>query len=232
MSARATGRFAVLLGLALALVVLARAGGALAATADEALIAAAGRGDTAAVRQLLAGMASVHVRDAAGQTALHAAAYGNHVEAARLLMQAGADVNVKDTVGRSTFMVAAVRGHLEILRHALAHGADVRILNQYGGTALIPASHYGHVEVVRELLKTPIDIDHVNRFGWTALIEAVILGDGGSRHTEIVRMLVNAGANQRIADPEGVTPLEHARRRGYREIVRILEAAADPKRAR
>lgn len=221
----------MLLGLPAILLATALPEPAPAASAEEALIAAAARGDVPGVRQLIAAKANLHARDASGQTALHAAAYGNHVEAARLLMQAGADVNVKDTIGRTSFMVAAVRGYAEILRLALAHGADVRILNQYGGTALIPASHYGHVEVVRELLKTPIDIDHVNRFGWTALIEAVILGDGGPRHTEIVRLLVAAGASLRIADPEGVTPLEHARRRGYGDIVRILEAAAS-KRAR
>jgi ankyrin repeat protein len=64
------------------------------------------------------------------------------------------------------------------------------------------------VETVRELLKTRIDIDHVNNLGWTALLEAVILGDGGPAHTEIVGLLVAAGANVKIADRQGVTPLE------------------------
>ena len=45
------------------------------------------------------------------------------------------------------------------------------------------------------LLATAIDKDHVNKLGWTALLEAVILGDGGTAHTEIVRLLVEAGAN-------------------------------------
>jgi ankyrin repeat protein len=52
----------------------------------------------------------------------------------------------------------------------------------------------------------------------------VILGDGGATHGEIVRLLVEAGANVNLADREGVTPLQHARRRGFREMVRILEA--------
>jgi ankyrin repeat protein len=43
-------------------------------------------------------------------------------------------------------------------------------------------------------------------------------------HTEIVRLLVATGANVSIADKEGVTPLQHARRRGFREMTRILEA--------
>lgn len=38
-------------------------------------------------------------------------------------------------------------------------------------------------------------------------------------------MLLKAGANPDLADREGVTPLEHARSRGYREIERSLLAA-------
>lgn len=75
------------------------------------------------------------------------------------------------------------------------------------------------------LLGTGIKIDHVNRLGWTALIEAVILSDGGKVHTEIVRLLVEAGADINIADRDGVTPLVHARRRGYSEMAAILERA-------
>ena len=38
------------------------------------------------------------------------------------------------------------------------------------------------------------------------------------------RLLVEAGANMNIADKEGVTPLTHARRRGFTQMVRVLEA--------
>jgi ankyrin repeat protein len=44
-------------------------------------------------------------------------------------------------------------------------------------------------------------------------------------HTEIVRLLVAAGANVNIADRDGVTPLSHARKSGYSEMARILVAA-------
>ncbi len=56
----------------------------------------------------------------------------------------------------------------------------------------------------------------------TALIEAVILGDGGSRHQVTVKHLVEAGANRSMADRDGVTPLEHAKQRGFAEIVALL----------
>ena len=107
----------------------------------------------------------------------------------------------------------------------LAAGADLKDTNRYRGTGLIPAAHHGHVEAVKLLLATAIDKDHVNNLGWTALLEAVILGDGGAAHTEIVRLLVEAGANVNIADRDGVTPLAHAKQSGYSGMVRILAAA-------
>lgn len=87
------------------------------------------------------------------------------------------------------------------------------------------AADRGHVDVIRELLQTPIAIDHVNRLGWTALLEVIILGDGGRRHAECVRLLLAAGANPNLANGQGVTPLAHARRRGQDEVIRLLEAA-------
>jgi ankyrin repeat protein len=81
------------------------------------------------------------------------------------------------------------------------------------------------VEVVKTLLNTKVDIDHVNHLGWTALLEAIILSDGGPRHQEIVQLLVDAGADVQIGDHNGVTPLLHARQKGFRKIVKSLEAA-------
>jgi uncharacterized protein len=53
----------------------------------------------------------------------------------------------------------------------------------------------------------------------------VILGDGGPTHTEIVRLLVAHRANVNLADRSGVSPLMHARRRGFAAIAGILERA-------
>lgn len=193
---------------------------------DGALIRAAAAGDLAAVNRLLKEGASVKAKDDRGRTALNAAAYENRIEVVRRLLAAGADVNEADQVPRAPLMTASVHGYVEIVRLVLAAGADVRGTNQYGGNALIPACHYGHVEVVRELLKTKIDVNHVNNLGWTALLETIILSDGGPKHQEIMRLLLAHGANVNIADREGVSPLAHARRRGYSEMVKLLERAS------
>jgi ankyrin repeat protein len=107
----------------------------------------------------------------------------------------------------------------------LAHGADLKSTNRYGGTALIPAAERGHVETVKTLIDAGVAVDHVNRLGWTALLEAIILGNGGDSHTEIVRLLIEAGADVNLGDSDGVTPLAHAKRQGFRRIERLLAAA-------
>lgn len=192
---------------------------------EPGLHAAAARNDAAAIRDLLSAGADIDARDGRGRTALLVATHGNRIDAAQALIDAGADVNAQDDIHDSPYLYAGARGHLEILTMTLAHGADLKSINRYGGTALIPASERGHVETVRTLIQAGVDVDHVNNLGWTALLEAIILGDGGSRHQRIVDLLLAAKANVDLADREGVTPLQHARNRGYEAIEKRLVAA-------
>ena len=150
---------------------------------------------------------------------------GDHVDVARALIDAGADVDLQDAERNNPLLVCGQTGNVAMLREVLRADPDLRRTNRFGGTALIPASDRGHVDMVRALLQTEIDVDHVNNLGWTALLEAVILGDGGPAHQQIVDMLVDADADVDLADRDGVTALEHARERGYDEIARTLQAS-------
>lgn len=197
----------------------------LASEEELAMIEAATRGDPQTVTRLLAAGARVDARDGRGQTALIAAAWRNDLAIACMLISAGADVNAKDETEQSAYLIATSEGYLELLRATLAAGADVRSLDSFRGTGLIRAAERGHVEIVAELLTTEIAVDHVNRLGLTALLEAIMFGDGGGRHTAVVQRLIAAGADPNLADGAGVTPLTHARERGFGLIIDILEAA-------
>ena len=189
---------------------------------DKQLHDAAADNDVTRLQRLLKQGAGVNSRDGQGRTALLVATHENQVAAAKALIEAGADVNAKDNIDDSPYLYAGARGLNEILQMTLSHGADLKSTNRYGGTALIPAAERGHVDTVQMLIDAGVDVNHLNRLHWTALLEAVILGDGGPRHVEIVRRLLAAGADRQIADKDGVTALEHARQRGYQEMVQQL----------
>lgn len=193
---------------------------------NEKLIQAAERGDTATVLQLLTAGAEINSRDGAGRTPVMAATHGNQVETVQALIAAGADIDIQDHRQDNPFLYAGAEGLLEILKLTIEAGANTKLTNRFGGTALIPAAERGPVAVVAELLtRTDVEIDHVNNLGWTALLEAIILGDGGAERTEVVRLLIEAGADVNLADGQGVSPLTHARQRGYGEMIALLEAA-------
>ena len=177
------------------------------------------------IKRLLGQGNPLEARNASGATPLLVAVHANAIDAARVLINAGADVNAKDAIHDSAYLYAGARGYLEILKMTLAHNADLKSTNRYGGTALIPAAERGHVDTVQTLIDAGVAVDHVNRLGWTALLEAIILGDGGERHQQIVAMLLNAGADPDLADADGVTPLEHARKRGLVAMEKMLLAA-------
>ncbi|MFE1443261.1 ankyrin repeat domain-containing protein [Streptomyces sp. NPDC058739] len=194
---------------------------------DHELLQAAGLGDIAGVRLALEAEVAVDVRDGHGRTPLLLAALADHVDTARPLLDAGADPNAQDDRQDSPWLVTGVTGSVAMMRLLLPHGPDLTLRNRYGGVSLIPAAERGHVAYVRAVLdETCIDVDHVNRLGWTALLEAVILGDGGRAHQQIVELLLAAGATPDLPDGDSVTPLEHAERRGFTEIAALLRRAS------
>jgi uncharacterized protein len=191
--------------------------------AYRGLHAAAAQREVDDIQRLAQTGAALNARDSNGRTPLHVAAFQGHGATARALIAAGADPGLLDNQRYDAVTIAAVRDDVPTLKALLASGASAKLITSiYDGTALIAAAHLGHDDVVRELIRGGAPLDHVNNLGWTALIEAVILGDGGARHTETVRALVEAGANPKIPDRDGMTPLQHAEARGYTSIASIL----------
>jgi uncharacterized protein len=192
---------------------------------DRALLEAAVSGDADAAALALRWGADIEARDVDRRTALLLAVTENNLDVARLLVNLGADPDALDAQHDTPWLVTGVTGSVPMLETLLPADPDLTIRNRYGGVSVIPASERGHVAYVRRVVGTTIDVNHVNDLGWTAMLEAVILGDGSRRYQQIVRILLEAGADPSIADFEGVTPLEHAESRGYDELARILRRA-------
>lgn len=195
-------------------------------SADEQLFKAVEDSDTERIEQMIQAGANINAQDQSGRTAAMIATYNNDLTSAKVLIEAGADVNIQDDMKNTPFLYAGAEGYLDILKLTIEAGADPAITNRYGGTALIPASEHGYVDVVQELLtQTSVDVDHVNQLGWTALLEAIILNDGNARQQETIQLLIDHGADVNIPDRDGVSPLSHAKNKGFKEIEDILVRA-------
>ena len=184
---------------------------------------AAAEGDISTLQAAAEQGIDVNGRDSSGRTAFHVAAYQKQHKVMTELVALGADANALEGQAYDAVTIAAVADDVETLKAALALGNKAtNVTSPYQGTALIAAAHLGHDEVVRILIENGAPLNHANNLGWTALIEAVILGDGGLRHQKTVEHLVKAGADKTLADRGGLTPLDHAKQRGYTEIAALL----------
>ena len=190
--------------------------------ATRRLFAAAEDGDATGVALALRSGAELEARDERERTALLHAVTKDRLAAARVLVYLGADPDALDDRHDTPWLVTGVTGSVAMAEILLPAKPDLKIRNRFGGVSIIPASERGHVDYVRRVVKTDIDVNHVNDLGWTALLEAVILGDGSRRYQEIVKILLDAGADRDLADRDGVTALAHAEQRGQNAVAELL----------
>jgi ankyrin repeat protein len=115
-----------------------------------------------------------------------------------------------------TAMVAtSPDGQLEAVKLSKRNGPYPRLLDNYNKTtAFIRASRSGQISVVRVFLKKEVhfDLDRTARF--TDLMAASLNGN-----TDIVKLLLEKGANPYLKDKEGKTALDYA---GNPEIKNLL----------
>lgn len=182
------------------------------------------KNDVQGVEKMLKNGINVNMEDNGKRSLLLIATNKGYYEMAKLLVKYGADVNQQAENLDNPFLYAGASGQTDLVQLFLRNGAKFDIFNRYYGSALIPACERGYVETVRLLANTKnYPINHVNRLGWTALMEAIVLGDGSEKYQQIVRLLKDAGAELDIPDHDGITPLQHAQKRGFTEIIELLK---------
>lgn len=168
---------------------------------------------------LLAMRANVEDRGMKGDcTPLMEAASTGHVEIVRLLISHGADVNAQSSSGNTPLMYACAGGHEDVVLVLLEAGANVEDHNENGHTPLMEAASAGHVGVAKILLEKGAGINtHSNEFKESALTLACYKG-----HLEMVRFLLEAGADQEHKTDEMHTALMEASMDGHVEVARLL----------
>lgn len=189
------------------------------------LLAAVNQKDTDLVEEILkTNDYDINEKDTEGNTPLNLAVHANEITIAKLLIDHQANINIQNTMNDSSYLYAAAQGKTEILAYMLENATpDLTIHNRYGGNGLIPAAEKGHIENVKLLLAAKQEpINFQNNSGYTALIEAVALRDGSKLYQDIIKLLLENGADQHIRDNSGRTALDYANQNGYEEMKEIL----------
>ena len=154
------------------------------------------------------------------------AARARNLDAFDALVAAGADIDAQSRIRLNPLLWACLNDDVEVARRAVEAGADLDRRTRFDGVGIHPTAEKGFVELTRYLATLPdMNVNHTNLCGWTPLLEAVILRDGGPEQQEIVRILLDAGADPKMVDQWGVSPLQHAEKLGFAEIAELLRAA-------
>jgi hypothetical protein len=163
--------------------------------------------------------------------------------------------SVDATFGYTPLHAAAFNGNPSAAAALLKHGANVRAREEkYHGTPAGWASYAGHAEVRDLILREPVDIMEAVENGLTQRVQVILQEDPETLnrpfqnyplyplcaegwHTplafavtqdkpDVVRLLLNRGADAKIHSPQGQTLHEIAKEKGHQEIAKMLSTYA------
>lgn len=161
--------------------------------------------------------------DAEGAGFLHDAALGGDPALVRLLLQRGADPDQASRLGRTPLGEAAYAGRAAAAAVLLEAGASPDGAPG-GARPIVEAGRRGATDAMRVLVEHGCDL-HVADPGdrQTPLALAARAGD-----VDLVRRMLQRGADPRRADLHGKSPLMVAANHGHVEVVRALLDAGAP----
>ena len=151
--------------------------------------------------------ADVNARDDRNETPLHHAAWRDHPDNARLLLEHGAYVNARDRSGATPLHAASATGVPATVNLLLQHGANPNAVDDQRQTPLHwSADRLTNAEVTAVLLNSGSRVNAADEDGNTPLHTAAKAREHGPEpRSEILRMLLDAGAGLAIANRDGDT---------------------------
>lgn len=172
------------------------------------------------VRFLLVNGTDPNMPSAAGHTALHLAAMRGGDAICELLVEHGAKLDALAEGNKTPLLLAATNDRRDIVAFFLDQGAAIEDCDVEGNTPLLAAVDSGSLDVVRLLLDRGADVTCKNAEELNVLHMAVL-----SKNAAVLQELLKArGADKLInaRDSDGDTPLHHAARNAFLDIVQIL----------
>ncbi|CAG2167923.1 unnamed protein product [Oppiella nova] len=170
-----------------------------------ALCLCAQRGHLDLVRLLLSHGCSINQVDTQGLSALHFACNHLFVEIAKLLIGNRAQLNMASNYGHIPLHLAAQQPSLELVRLLVESGSDLEKKDLDGRTPLVLAVVSNQFEIVEYLVLQGSDVNTQDNCGNTPLLHAI--NSGLTINSDIVKILLQAGANPNNPNNYGLNPL-------------------------
>ncbi len=130
----------------------------------------------------------------------------------------GAKLEAKNDEDKTPLYAATEIGDLSIVALLLSQGANVETTStMFKRTALHIAAYNNKVNIIKLLLLFDAPINAINAYNVTPLKGAV-----HKEHEEVIKILLEAGADTRIVDVDGESALAMAHTKKNTKLVRLL----------
>eukprot|EP00747_Dinoflagellata_sp_TGD_P170255 gnl/TRDRNA2_/TRDRNA2_201342_c0_seq1.p1 gnl/TRDRNA2_/TRDRNA2_201342_c0~~gnl/TRDRNA2_/TRDRNA2_201342_c0_seq1.p1 ORF type:complete len:193 (-),score=40.92 gnl/TRDRNA2_/TRDRNA2_201342_c0_seq1:553-1131(-) len=124
-------------------------------------------------------------------------------------IESGEDINTILSEGQSPLMAAVLSGKDKAVAYLLEARADMHIPEKDGYTPMHGAGFQGRPEIAKMLMEARMDPSDRHSDGYTPIHRACWGGE--KRHTEFVRVLLEAGVPHDEAASDGARPIDMVR---------------------
>ncbi|KAL5074296.1 hypothetical protein RYX36_013280 [Vicia faba] len=184
---------------------------------------AAIRNDNKMLEWLLRNGSDLTEADRNGRTAMHVATSSGNEHGVTLLLKFGADPNIKDLDGNIPLWEAMIGGHKSVEKILIKYGASLFCAE--AGYLAYSAAERNSIELLKELVELGVDVSKPNKHGGSTALHAAV----SEGNTEMVRLLLDQGADVDKKDGVGWTPRGLADHQGHEEIILIFQNIKEKK---